>query len=84
MIIKKTNPSTNGPIGWCKGEETNRCFVGSVPTDLERLTGRPLHGRLRELVISRGKTGNVASYFVHHPSGNVLVLRIRHQKERGL
>jgi plasmid stabilization system protein ParE len=45
--------------------------------------GCPLNRRLRELVISRGETGYVASYFVHEPSGDVVVLRLRHQKERG-
>ena len=46
--------------------------------------GRPLTPRIRELVISRGRTGYVASYSVDEASGHVVVLRVRHQKERGL
>jgi plasmid stabilization system protein ParE len=44
--------------------------------------GRPVDGTLRELVISFGATGYVASYRVH-PSGTVEVLAVRHQSEAG-
>lgn len=45
------------------------------------LIGRPVHGELRELVISFGRTGYVALYrFVPHRS-EVRVLALRHQRE---
>jgi plasmid stabilization system protein ParE len=55
-------------------------------TALERnpFIGRPVAGarhRLRELVISYGRTGYVALYRVHH--GRVEVLALRHQREAG-
>lgn len=52
---------------------------------LERhpLIGRPAGAGLRELVISRGKSGYVALYEYAQDSDAVLVLAIRHQKEAG-
>ena len=47
------------------------------------LIGGPLHGELRELVISRGRSGYVALYrFLPQPD-LVRVLAIRHQRETG-
>jgi len=44
--------------------------------------GRPLHHALRELVISRGKTGYLALYEYDEASDLVLVLAVRHQREQ--
>ncbi|MDR3479759.1 MAG: type II toxin-antitoxin system RelE/ParE family toxin [Burkholderiaceae bacterium] len=38
---------------------------------------------LRELVISRGKTGYVALYSFEADQGAVLILAIRHRREAG-
>ncbi|MDD5242180.1 MAG: type II toxin-antitoxin system RelE/ParE family toxin [Sulfuricella sp.] len=50
---------------------------------LERhpLIGRPCEHGLREIVISRGRTGYVALYDFIEPDDVVLVLAIRHQRE---
>lgn len=45
--------------------------------------GRPVEGNLRELVISRGKTGYVALYSYEAEHDAVLILAIRHQRESG-
>jgi plasmid stabilization system protein ParE len=45
--------------------------------------GRPVRGRLRELVISQGRTGYVALYRVRSRRDRVEVLAIRHQREAG-
>jgi plasmid stabilization system protein ParE len=45
--------------------------------------GRPVRGRLRELVISYGRTGYVALYQVSPGRDRVEVLAIRHQREAG-
>ena len=52
---------------------------------LERhpLIGRPVEHELRELVISRGKTGYVALYAYLEDRDVALVLAIRHQREAG-
>jgi plasmid stabilization system protein ParE len=47
------------------------------------LIGRPVEWGLRELVISRGRTGYVALYSVEDEHNSVLVLTIRHQREAG-
>lgn len=47
------------------------------------LIGRPVEHGLRELVISRGRTGYVALYSVEAAHDAVLVLAIRHQREAG-
>lgn len=51
---------------------------------LERhpLMGRPLAHGLRELVISRGRTGYLALYQYDEQADIVLVLAIKHQRER--
>ena len=47
------------------------------------LIGRPLETGLRELVISRGKSGYVALYEFRELEDTVFVLAIRHQREVG-
>lgn len=45
--------------------------------------GRPQRPPLRELVISRGKSGYLALYRYNTVSDQVIVQRIRHQRESG-
>ena len=54
-------------------------------TVLERhpYIGRPVRGRLRELVISYGRTGFVALYRVSPRRDFIDILAIRHQREAG-
>lgn len=47
------------------------------------LIGRPVEHDLRELVISRGRTGYVALYSFEQDQEVVLILAIRHQREAG-
>ncbi|MCZ7597848.1 MAG: type II toxin-antitoxin system RelE/ParE family toxin [Gammaproteobacteria bacterium] len=47
------------------------------------LVGRPAEDDMRELVISRGRTGYVALYSYEVEHDTVLVLIIRHQREAG-
>jgi plasmid stabilization system protein ParE len=47
------------------------------------LIGRPVEADLRELVISRGRTGYVALYSFEPLYDAVLILAIRHQREAG-
>lgn len=47
------------------------------------LIGRPVEAGLRELVISRGRTGYLALYRYNASRDRVLVLAIRHQREAG-
>ena len=44
--------------------------------------GRPLEAGLRELVISRGRTGYLALYEYDERSDLVIVLAVRHQREQ--
>ena len=45
------------------------------------LVGRPVEHGLRELLISRGRSGYIALYRYDPGSDVVLVLRVRHQRE---
>ena len=45
--------------------------------------GRPIEQGLRELVISRGKSGYLALYDYDEQADMVLVLAVRHQREQG-
>lgn len=45
--------------------------------------GRPVEGGLRELIISRRRTGYLARYEMDDARDLVLVARIRHQRESG-
>jgi len=47
------------------------------------LVGRPVESGLRELIISRGRTGYVALYSFEESEDAVLLLAIRHQREAG-
>lgn len=47
------------------------------------LIGRPVEYELRELVISRGRTGYAALYSFEENRDAVLILAIRHQREAG-
>jgi plasmid stabilization system protein ParE len=47
------------------------------------MIGRPVEPPLRELVISRGRTGYVALYSFEEDHDAVLILAIRHQREAG-
>lgn len=47
------------------------------------LIGRPVENGLRELVISRGRTGYVALYRFRESDDVVTILSIRHQREAG-
>ncbi|CAM8646066.1 ParE Plasmid stabilization system protein [Oxalobacteraceae bacterium] len=53
---------------------------------LERhpLIGRLVDDVLRELIISRGKSGYVALYSYEQSSDTILILAIRHQREVGM
>ncbi|MES2298095.1 MAG: type II toxin-antitoxin system RelE/ParE family toxin [Pseudomonadota bacterium] len=45
--------------------------------------GRVAEGGLRELLISRGRSGYAALYRIDDDSDTVLILSIRHQREAG-
>lgn len=45
--------------------------------------GRPLGQGLRELVISRGRTGYLALYLYDEDADAVSILAVRHQREAG-
>jgi plasmid stabilization system protein ParE len=47
------------------------------------LIGRPVEEALRELLISRGRSGYVALYSYEEAEDVVLILAIRHQREAG-
>ena len=47
------------------------------------LMGRPAEQGLRELVISRGKSGYLALYSYEHRQDMILILAVRHQREAG-
>lgn len=47
------------------------------------LVGHPAEHDMRELVISRGRTGCVALYSYEERHDTVLVLAVRHQRESG-
>lgn len=51
--------------------------------DRHPLIGRPVEAGLRELLISRGKTGYAALYRFRESDDVVMILAIRHQREAG-
>jgi len=63
--------------------------IGAIRDGVELLDKHPLLGRrvsapgIRELVISRGKTGYLALYQYQPALDVVLVVAIRHQREAG-
>ena len=60
-------------------------IIQDAITILERhpLIGRAVESELRELVISRGRTGYVELYSYLEVENVVLVLALRHQREAG-
>ena len=54
-----------------------------APLELHPFLGRPAEHGLRELVISRGKTGYVALYEVDERKDRVIIHALRHQREAG-
>jgi plasmid stabilization system protein ParE len=58
-------------------------FDGQEILKRHPLIGRPAEHGMRELVISRGKSGYVALYHYVEPEDVALVLAIRHQREAG-
>lgn len=50
---------------------------------LHPLLGRPAEHGLRELLISRGRTGYVALYQYDAATDTVVVLAVRHQRKAG-
>lgn len=60
-------------------------LIDEAVTTLARhpMIGRPVEHGLRELVISRGRTGYVALYSFDAHHDDVLLLAIRHQREAG-
>lgn len=66
------------------GEDAARLIIDAVSVLARHpFIGRPVRGRLRELVISHGKTGYVALYRVMQRHHRVEVLAVRHQREAG-
>lgn len=65
-------------------EATLELIVEAVlVTERHPLIGRPVESGLRELVISRGRSGYVALYSFEPVHDAVLILGIRHQREAG-
>jgi plasmid stabilization system protein ParE len=63
--------------------ETVPLILGGLRTLKDHpLIGRPVEADLRELLISRGRTGYIALYRYNPANDVVLVLRVRHQRER--
>jgi len=60
-------------------------LIEEAVTILKRhpLMGRLVESDLRELIISRGRTGYVALYSYEAEQDVVLILAIRHQREAG-
>ena len=62
--------------------ETVPLILGGLRTLKDHpLIGRPVEADLRELLISRGRTGYIALYRYNPADDVVLVLRVRHQRE---
>jgi addiction module RelE/StbE family toxin len=71
-----------------EGVETQLAALDLIEEAVAVLARHPLIGRLaehdlRELVISRGKTGYIALYSFEAEQDAVLVLAVRHQREVG-
>ena len=47
------------------------------------LIGRPVEDEMRELVISRGRSGYIALYSFEQSNDTVLILAVRHHREAG-
>lgn len=67
-----------------QARETGPLIVGALKMLVQHpLIGRPVEAGLRELLISRGRSGYVALYRYDPSLDTVLVLAIRHQREEG-
>jgi len=64
-------------------ETENLIFDALAILERHPLIGRPVEEGLRELVISRGRSGYVALYEHQEAVDLVVVLAVRHQKEAG-
>ena len=65
-------------------QETCDLVLGAMDVlRMHPLLGRPAGGDLRELVISRGRTGYLALYDYDAQADEVVILAIRHQREAG-
>jgi len=69
----------NDPAAAASAADVIRQSVGLLAVHL--LIGHRIHGEIRELVISYGKTGYVALYRFLPDRDLVRVLAIRHQRE---
>jgi plasmid stabilization system protein ParE len=65
------------------GESGPLIIEGLQALSRHPLVGRPIERGLRELLISRGRSGYVALYRYDPGADTVLLLRIRHQREGG-
>ena len=64
--------------------ETSRLIVEAVDVLASHpLIGRPAADGMRELVVSRGRSGYVALYRYAESEDRVLIAAIRHQREAG-
>jgi plasmid stabilization system protein ParE len=65
-------------------EAAGEAIISAVEILAEHpLIGRPAEAGLRELTISRGRSGYVALYRFDVARNRVLILAIRHQREAG-
>jgi len=65
------------------GQTIELILGGIAVVEQHPLIGRPVEGELRELVISRGRSGYLALYRYYEVRDHVLVLAVRHQREAG-
>lgn len=75
-FLFKDDPATAGATA---------SLIGQALEILEAhpLIGRTTDGGLRELVISRGRSGYIALYEYHAAADRIIVHGIRHQREAG-
>jgi plasmid stabilization system protein ParE len=72
------------PVDPVAAEETVDLITEAVQIlENHPFVGRPVEQGLRELVISRGKSGYLALYSVEPRQNVVLILSVRHQREAG-
>jgi addiction module RelE/StbE family toxin len=75
-FLAETDPDAAAPVA-----EIIQDAIGIL--ERHPLIGRPAEHDLRELVISRGRTGYVALYDYIEPFDTILILALRHQREAG-
>lgn len=71
----------DNPAAAVAAAEAIRSAVASLAA--HPLLGQRLHGDIRELVISYGRTGYVALYRFVVPKDEIRILALRHQREIG-